>query len=107
MSKSLELFSKDEFDYVIIDECHHAAAETYKQIIGYFEPEFLLGLTATPERMDNQDVFDMFDKNVPYELRLWVAIINDLVVPFKFFGIRDSMIDYGLSKSEERKMVAQ
>ena len=107
MSKSLELFSKDEFDYVIIDECHHAAAETYKQIIGYFEPEFLLGLTATPERMDNQDVFDMFDKNVPYELRLRDAIINDLVVPFKYFGIRDSMIDYGLSKSEERKMVAQ
>ena len=58
MSKSLELFAKDEFDYIIIDECHHATAETYKKIIGYFEPEFLLGLTATPERMDNQDVRD-------------------------------------------------
>ena len=51
MCKSLELFARDEFDYIIIDECHHAAAETYKRIIAYFEPEFLLGLTATPERM--------------------------------------------------------
>lgn len=107
MAKSLELFAKNEFDYIIIDECHHSTAETYRQIIEYFEPEFLLGLTATPERMDNQDVFDMFDKNVPYELRLRDAIINDLVVPFKYFGIRDSMIDYGLTKSEEYKMVAQ
>lgn len=107
MAKSLNRFSKNEFDYIIIDECHHSTADTYKQIIGYFEPEFLLGLTATPERMDNQDVFDLFDKNVPYELRLRDAIINDLVVPFKYYGIRDSMIDYGLSKSEEHKMVAQ
>ena len=107
MCKSLELFSKNEFDYIIIDECHHATAETYKKIIGYFEPEFLLGLTATPERMDNQDVFDLLDKNVPYELRLRDAIINDLVVPFKYFGIRDQLVDYGLTKSEERKMIAQ
>lgn len=107
MAKSLELFPKDHFDYIIVDECHHATAETYKKIIGYFEPEFLLGLTATPERMDNQDVFDLFDKNVPYELRLRDAIINELVVPFKYYGIRDEMINYGLTKSEERKMVAQ
>ena len=107
MCKSLELFNKNEFDYIIIDECHHATAETYKKIIGYFEPEFLLGLTATPERMDNQDVFDLFDKNVPYELRLRDAIINDLVVPFKYYGIRDQLVDYGLSKGEERKMIAQ
>jgi len=102
-----QLFPKDCFDYIIVDECHHATAETYKNIIGYFEPEFLLGLTATPERMDNEDVFELFDKNVPYELRLRDAIINDLVVPFKYYGIRDNMIDYGLSKSEERKMIAQ
>ncbi len=107
MCKSLELFAKNEFDYIIIDECHHATAETYKRIIGYFEPEFLLGLTATPERMDNQDVFELFDQNVPYELRLRDAIINELVVPFKYYGIRDQLVDYGLSKSEERKMIAQ
>lgn len=107
MSKSLELFAKDEFDYIIIDECHHATAETYKKIITYFEPEFLLGLTATPERMDNQDVFELFDQNVPYELRLRDAIINDLVVPFKYYGIRDQLVDYGLNKNEERRMIAQ
>lgn len=107
MAKSKELFAKDTFDYIIIDECHHAAAQTYKDIMGYFEPEFLLGLTATPERMDNQDVFEMFDKNVPYELRLRDAIINDLVVPFHYYGIRDQLVDYGLTSAEERKLVAQ
>ncbi len=107
MCKSLELFSKEEFDYIIIDECHHATARTYIEIINYFKPEFLLGLTATPERMDNEDVFELFDKNVPYELRLRDAIINELVVPFKYYGIRDKLIDYGLPKNEERKMIAQ
>lgn len=107
MCKTLELFSKDEFDYIIIDECHHVTAETYKKIIAYFEPEFLLGLTATPERMDNQDVFELFDQNVPYELRLRDAIINDLVVPFKYYGIRDSLVDYGLTAKEERRLIAQ
>ena len=92
MAKSLELFHPEEFDYIIIDECHHATAETYKKIISYFQPEFLLGLTATPERMDNQDVFDLFDKNVPYELRLRDAIVNDLVVPFHYYGIRRSWV---------------
>lgn len=107
MCNTLELFSKKEFDYIIIDECHHATAETYKKIIGYFEPEFLLGLTATPERMDNQDVFELFDHNVPFELRLRDAIANDLVVPFKYYGIRDTMVAYGLSGREERRMLAQ
>jgi len=107
MSKSLDLFRRDEFDYIIIDECHHAAAKTYKKILTYFEPEFLLGLTATPERMDNQDVFELFDQNIPYELRLREAIINDLVVPFHYFGIRDTLVNYGLSAGEERRMIAQ
>ncbi len=107
MCNTLELFQKDEFDYIIIDECHRAAAETYRKIMAYFEPEFLLGLTATPERMDNQDVFDLFDKNVPYELRLRDAIVNDLVVPFKYYGIRDQLVDYGLTANEERRLIAQ
>lgn len=107
MSRDLELFAKDEFDYIVIDECHHAVADSYKRIIEYFEPEFLLGLTATPERMDNQDVLDLFDKNVPYELRLRDAIINDLVVPFHYYGIRDKLVDYGLPKGQERKLIAQ
>ena len=94
MSMHLDYFDPNEFDYIIFDECHHVTAATYQKIINYFKPRFLLGLTATPERMDNQDVFELFDKNVPYELRLKDAIKNDLVVPFKFFGIRDTFVDY-------------
>ena len=66
MANSLELFDKHTFDYIIIDEAHHAAAESYRKILNYFEPEFLLGITATPERMDGEDVFALFDQNVPY-----------------------------------------
>ena len=107
MCRSLELFSKDEFDYIIIDECHHAVANTYRQIIDYFEPDFLLGITATENRMDNQDVVELFGNNIPYELRLRDAIINDLIVPFHYYGIRDELIDYGLSDSAERRLIAQ
>lgn len=107
LSQSLELFSPVEFDYIVLDECHHATAGTYRKIIDYFKPEFMVGLTATPERMDNEDVFELFDTNVPYELRLRDAIINELVVPFHYYGIRDSLIDYGLTKTQERKMISQ
>ncbi len=107
MCNTLALFSKKEFDYIVIDECHHAVAETYKKIIDYFEPEFLLGLTATPERLDNQDVLELFGDNVPYELRLRDAIANGLVVPFKYYGIRDNLVDYDVSKATERRMIAQ
>ena len=107
MCRSLELFDKKEFDYIIIDECHHAVADTYRKIINYFEPEFLLGLTATENRMDNQDVVELFGNNIPYELRLRDAIINDLIVPFHYYGIRDELVDYGLSDAEERRLIAQ
>ncbi len=105
MAGSLELFDKHAFDYIIIDECHHATAETYKKVIDYFEPEFLLGITATPERMDQEDVFGLFDENVPYELRLRDAIINGLVVPFKYYGIRDELIEYGINETKGHKFI--
>ena len=98
---------QNTYDVLVVDECHHAVADSYKKIIEYFKPEFLLGLTATPERMDNQDVLELFDRNVPYELRLRDAIINDLIVPFHYYGIRDQLVDYGLPKAQERKMLAQ
>ena len=107
MANSLELFDPHTFDYVIIDECHHAAAETYRKILNYFEPQFLLGITATPERMDGEDVFRLFDQNVPYELRLRDAIINGLVVPFKYYGIRDELIEYGIKETKGHKFVEQ
>ncbi|MBQ5959038.1 MAG: DUF3427 domain-containing protein [Firmicutes bacterium] len=107
MANSLELFDKHTWDYIIIDECHHATAETYRKIINYFEPEFLLGITATPERMDGEDVFSLFDQNVPYELRLRDAIINGLVVPFRYYGIRDELIEYGINETKGHKFVEQ
>lgn len=94
LGRHLDSFKKDEFDYIIYDEVHHVVAKTGKKIFEYFEPEFILGLTATPERMDNQDIFTLFDQNVPFELRLRDAINNDLVVPFHYYGIRDQLVDY-------------
>ena len=63
-SEHLQRFSPDYFDYIIVDEFHHAAAESYRTIIEYFKPAFLLGLTATPFRMDNKDIFALCDDNV-------------------------------------------
>lgn len=105
MSKNLDLFDKNEFDYIIIDEVHHAAADTYQKIMNYFEPQFLLGLTATPDRMDNVSVYDLFEQNVPYELRIREALENDLIVPFKYYGIKDKLIDY--SEKDAKALIKQ
>lgn len=94
LSKHLDEFDPKEFDYIIYDEVHHIVADTGKKIFDYFDPEFMLGLTATPERMDNKDIFSLFDHNVPFELRLRDAIENDLIVPFHYYGIRDKLVDY-------------
>ena len=94
MATHLDSFNPNDFDYIIFDECHHITNTTYEKILNYFTPAFLLGLTATPERMDKQDVFAIFNYVVPYELRLRDAINNDLVAPFKYFAVRDEMIDY-------------
>ena len=108
MSKHLKDFDKNEFDYIVMDECHHICANSYKSIMEYFTPGFVLGLTATPERMDNQDVFSMFENNVPFELRLRDAIINDLVVPFHYYAIRDEFTDYSASdKSKVAREIAK
>lgn len=109
LSRNLNLFAKDEFEYIVIDEVHHAAATTYQKIINYFKPQFLLGLTATPERMDEKSIYDLFENNVPYDLRLREAIENDLVVPFHYFGIKDTLISYedDISKEGIRKYISQ
>ncbi len=104
LGRHLDTFKKDEFDYIIYDEVHHIVATTGKKIFEYFEPEFILGLTATPERMDNQDIFSLFDQNVPFELRLRDAINNNLVVPFHYYGIRDQLVDYS---SKDKMAIAK
>lgn len=87
--KYLEGFPKDYFDYILIDEVHKAGGQTYQKIIDYFEPEFLLGMTATPERTDSFDIFELFDYNVAYEIRLQEALEEDMLAPFHYFGVTD------------------
>ena len=86
---TLERISRDHFDYIIIDEVHRAAAETYSRVINHFTPDFLLGLTATPERTDGGDIYQLFDYNVPYEIRLKKALDSKMLVPFHYFGVTD------------------
>lgn len=90
----LTKFEPAHFEYFIVDEFHHAEAETYKKIIEYFKPKFLLGLTATPERMDGKDVLALCDHNVVYEIRLHQALEENLLAPFHYFGLADNTVDY-------------
>lgn len=87
-------FAPDYFDYIVIDEFHHAAADSYQRILNYFRPRFLLGLTATPYRMDNQDIFAFCEDNVVYEINLQEAINKDYLAPFHYYGIYDDTTDY-------------
>lgn len=87
-------FKRDYFDYIIIDEFHHAVAKNYRNILDYFNPKFLLGITATPERLDNKNVFAICDYNSVYEIRLKEAINKGFLAPFKYYGIYDDTVDY-------------
>ena len=82
-------FVPDYFSYVVIDEFHHAINEQYQRIVEYFKPQFLLGLTATPERMDGRNIYEICDYNVPYEISLKEAINKGMLVPFHYYGIFD------------------
>lgn len=82
-------FEPDYFTYVVIDEFHHAVNEQYQRIVDYFKPKFLLGLTATPERMDGKNIYEICDYNVPYEISLKEAINKGMLVPFHYYGIFD------------------
>lgn len=82
-------FAPDYFDYLVIDEFHHAVTKQYQNIIDYFKPQFLLGLTATPERMDGRNIYQICDYQVPYEITLKEAINRGALVPFRYYGIYD------------------
>lgn len=88
-SNHLSLFDRDEFDYILIDEVHHAGAETYQKIMNYFQPKFYLGMTATPDRNDDFNVFKLFNYNIAYEIRLPQALEEDMLCPFHYVGISD------------------
>lgn len=83
--------SPEFFDYIVIDECHHLTANSYRATINYFKPKILLGLTATPERMDGGDIQEDFHNRIAAEIRLPEALNRKLLCPFQYFGISDSI----------------
>ncbi len=89
----------DFYDYIIVDEFHHAAAPSYQKLMGYYQPQILLGLTATPERMDGRDILTYFDHRIAAEIRLPEAIDRKLLCPFQYFGVTDTIDLDGLKWS--------
>ncbi|MCT7577678.1 DEAD/DEAH box helicase [Aliarcobacter butzleri] len=95
MSSNFSNFSQDFFEYIIIDEAHHVTSPSYKKILDYFKPKFLLGLTATSNRMDGNSIYEVFDENIALDIRLNDALEHNLIVPFHYYGISDiQSIDY-------------
>ena len=105
-------YPRDYFDYIIIDEGHKAGALSYINVVNYFRPKFLLGMTASPERTDGFNIYDLFDNNIAHEIRLQEALDEDLLCPFHYFGITDvefedstvddDFSDFNLLASDER-----
>lgn len=85
----IQEIGRDAFDVVVVDEFHHAAADSYDRLLKHLQPRELLGLTATPERLDGRDVTEWFDYRIAVELRLWEAVDQGFLVPFQYFGIAD------------------
>lgn len=90
---TLKSIPPDTFDYIVIDEAHRSGAESYKKIIDYFKPEFLLGLTATPERTDDFDIYSLFDHTIAYEIRLQKALELDMLCPFHYYGVSEIKVN--------------
>ena len=99
----LKEFEPEDFDYIVCDEAHHIVTAGQQKILNYFKPKFILGMTATPERPheDASNVYEVFDYNVPYEVRLSDALEEKLVSPFHYFGIEDIVIDEDSKKKSD------
>ncbi|KZL88600.1 DEAD/DEAH box helicase family protein [Clostridium magnum] len=102
MNINLQQFEPEEFEYIIIDEAHHASSPSYQKVMQYFKPKFLLGMTATPERCDSESIFDIFNNNLALEVRLREALELNLVIPFHYFGITDIE---GIDLSDTKLMI--
>lgn len=98
--EALNSIDPEHFDYILIDEVHRAGAASYRRVIEWFKPKFLLGLTATPERTDDFNVFELFDHNVPYEIRLHAALEAGMLSPFHYYGVTDYIDETGISIDE-------
>lgn len=89
--KFYEHTTPDFYDFIIVDEFHHAAADSYQRLLKHYEPDILVGLTATPERMDGKDILTYFDQTIAAEMRLTEAINQKLLSPFQYFGVSDTV----------------
>lgn len=107
----LHKFTKEHFDYIILDESHRSGANSYIRLLEYFKPKFLLGMTATPERTDGNDIFSLFDHNIAYEIRLNRAMEEGMLSQFHYYGITDLKVnnellentkDFNLLTTDER-----
>ena len=87
--ENLSQFDPDDFDYILIDEVHKAGAASYLRVIDHFKPKFLMGMTATPERTDDFNIYELFDYNIAYEIRLQEALEEEMLCPFHYFGVTD------------------
>lgn len=105
--ENMKRFPRDYFEACIYDEAHHTSAGSYKKIMDYFTPEFTLGMTATPDKRDDniegRNIYEIFDHNIAYEIRLQQAMDEDLLCPFHYFGITDLAIisDEGNTREEQ------
>ena len=88
IAKNPDIFAKDHFDIIVLDECHPAGADSYNKILDYYEPEFVLGMTASPDT-NNYDIYEIFDHKIAYEIRLQQALEDNLLCPFHYFGITE------------------
>jgi superfamily II DNA or RNA helicase/HKD family nuclease len=100
----LSTVAPDAFDLVIIDEAHRAGSATYQRVISHLTPRFLLGMTATPERTDGFNVYELFHYNVPYEIRLHHALEAGMLCPFHYYGVADVTYDDGTTTTEETEL---
>ena len=90
----------DAFGYVVVDESHHVGAQTYRRVLDHLRPTFTMGLTATPERSDESDVFELFDYNVAYEIRLQAALEANMLAPFHYYGVADVEFEDGTTTDD-------
>lgn len=103
---TLSQISPTDFDLVIVDEVHRAGAESYLALLNHLQPQFLLGLTATPERTDGFNIYELFDFNVPYEIRLQAALESNMLVPFHYYGVTDFTLDSETTVTDTSKLSA-
>lgn len=87
--ENLKKFARDAFDYILFDEAHHLGSAQELKIFNYFQPQFCLGVTATPERTDDFNIYKLFDYNIAYEIRLQNALDQDMLCPFHYYGVED------------------